>query len=158
MSSRVVEPLGARRSFPAGCAKGTDWQKGGFSLEQGFFELKVISSFAAAHNLREFRGKCENLHGHNWKVEVVLRGKSLASNGILVDFGEVKAEVRDILEEMDHKYLNELPFFITNNPSSENITRFLFEKLAAKFNAGDTRLYSVTAWESEEACATYIVE
>jgi 6-pyruvoyltetrahydropterin/6-carboxytetrahydropterin synthase len=158
MSSRVVEPWAPGGVFRPRRRKVNRQAKGGFFLEQGFFELKVISSFAAAHNLREFRGKCENLHGHNWKVEVVLRGKSLASNGILVDFGEVKAEVRAILEEMDHKYLNELPFFTTNNPSSENITRFLFEKLAVKFNAGDTRVYSVTAWESEEACATYIVE
>ncbi len=125
-------------------------------MEQGFFELKVISSFAAAHNLREFRGKCENLHGHNWKVEVVLRGKTLQRNGILVDFGEIKAEIRQTLEELDHRYLNELPFFSTNNPSSENIARYLFEKLSAKFNAGDNRMYSVTAWESEDACATYI--
>ncbi|MGC9195651.1 MAG: 6-carboxytetrahydropterin synthase QueD [Syntrophobacteraceae bacterium] len=126
-------------------------------MSQGFFELKVLCNFAAAHNLREFRGKCENLHGHNWKVEVVLRGKSLQSNGILVDFGEVKAEVRAVLEELDHRYLNELPYFTTNNPSSENITRFLFEKLADKLTKGDTRLYSVTAWESEDACATYTV-
>jgi 6-pyruvoyltetrahydropterin/6-carboxytetrahydropterin synthase len=126
-------------------------------LSQGFFELKVLSNFAAAHNLREFRGKCENLHGHNWKVEVVLRGKSLQHNGILVDFGEVKTKVRGVLEELDHRYLNELPFFAVNNPSSENITRFLFEKLSAMLNGGDTRVYSVTAWESEDACATYIV-
>jgi 6-pyruvoyltetrahydropterin/6-carboxytetrahydropterin synthase len=127
-------------------------------LEQGFFEIRVISYFAAAHNLREFRGKCENLHGHNWKVEVVLRGKSLEKNGILVDFGEVKAEVRGVLEEMDHKYLNEMEFFAANNPSSENICQFLFEKLSAKLDTGTRRLYSVTAWESEDACATYIVE
>ena len=127
-------------------------------MEQGIFELKVISSFAAAHNLREFRGKCENLHGHNWKVEVVLRGKSLETNGLLVDFGEIKAELRKTLEEMDHKYLNELPYFSTNNPSSENIARFLFEKLSAKFNTGARRLYSVTAWESDDACATYMIE
>ena len=127
-------------------------------MKQGFYELKVLSYFAAAHNLREFRGKCENLHGHNWKVEVVLRGKTLEKNGILVDFGEVKAEVRSALEEMDHRYLNELPFFAINNPSSENICRFLFEELSAKFDNGDRRLYSVTAWESEDACATYIVE
>lgn len=127
-------------------------------MEKGFFELKVISSFAAAHNLREFRGKCENLHGHNWKIEVVLRGRSLQSNGILVDFGEMKAEIREALEEMDHKYLNDLPFFSTNNPSSENIARFLYENLSAKLATGDRKLYSITAWESEDACATYIVE
>jgi 6-pyruvoyltetrahydropterin/6-carboxytetrahydropterin synthase len=125
-------------------------------LNQRLFEIKVISSFAAAHNLKDFRGKCENLHGHNWKVEVVLRGKSLESNGILVDFGEVKAATREALEEVDHKYLNELPFFSQNNPSSENVARFLFEKLSAKLNTGGRRLHSVSAWESADACATYM--
>ncbi len=125
-------------------------------LNQRLYEIKVISSFAAAHNLKDFHGKCENLHGHNWKVEVVLRGKSLESNGILVDFGEVKAATREALEEVDHKYLNELPFFSQNNPSSENLARFLFEKLSAKLNNGDRRLHSVSAWESADACATYM--
>ena len=120
------------------------------------FEAKVISSFAAAHNLVNFRGKCENLHGHNWKVEVVLRGTRLEENGILLDFGEIKKAVREILEELDHKYLNELPFFMRENPSSENIARFLFERLSEKLNTGDRRLYSVSAWESADACATYM--
>jgi 6-pyruvoyltetrahydropterin/6-carboxytetrahydropterin synthase len=125
-------------------------------LNQRLFEVKVISSFAAAHNLKDFRGKCENLHGHNWKVEVVLRGESLESNGILVDFGEVKAATREALEEVDHTYLNELPFFSQNNPSSENVARFLFEKLSAKLNTANRRLLSVSAWESTDACATYM--
>ena len=125
-------------------------------LNQKLFEIKVISSFAAAHNLKDFRGKCENLHGHNWKVEVVLRGNSLESNGILVDFGEVKAATREALEEVDHKYLNELPFFSKKNPSSENVARFLFEKLSVKLNTANRRLHSVSAWESADACATYM--
>lgn len=125
-------------------------------MSQRVYEIKIISSFAAAHNLRDFCGKCENLHGHNWKIEVVVRGKSLQENGILVDFSIVKKETREALEELDHKYLNELPFFLRNNPSSENIARFLFERLSAKLNSGDTRLHSVSAWESAEACATYV--
>ena len=125
-------------------------------MNQRLFEVKVISSFAAAHNLKDFRGKCENLHGHNWKVEVVLRGESLESNGILVDFGEVKAATREALEEVDHKYLNELLFFSQNNPTSENVARFLFEKLSVKLNTGSRRLLSVSAWESADACATYM--
>jgi len=125
-------------------------------LNQRLFELKVIGSFAAAHNLRDFRGKCENLHGHNWKVEVVLRGRSLQANGILVDFGEIKAAIREALDEVDHKYLNELPFFSQNNPSSENIARFLFERLSAELNTDTARLHSVSAWESADACATYM--
>lgn len=125
-------------------------------LSQRVFEVKVIGSFAAAHNLLDFRGKCENLHGHNWKIEVVLRGTRLENNGILVDFADVKGAVREALEEVDHKYLNELPFFKENNPSSENIARFLFERLSAKLNTDTRRLYSVTAWESADACATYM--
>jgi 6-pyruvoyltetrahydropterin/6-carboxytetrahydropterin synthase len=131
-------------------------RRGDFILSQKIFEVKIISSFAAAHNLKDFRGKCENLHGHNWKVEVVLRGKSLEENGILVDFGEVKSATREALEEVDHKYLNELPFFTQNNPSSENIARFLFDRLSARFNTENKWLYSVSAWESADACATYI--
>jgi len=125
-------------------------------LDQRLFEIKIISGFAAAHNLKNFRGKCENLHGHNWKIEVVLRGRSLEENGILVDFGEVKAETRAALEELDHKYLNELPFFLQNNPSSENIARFLFERLSEKLNTLKIRIHSVSAWESADACATYM--
>ncbi|MEN6437741.1 MAG: 6-carboxytetrahydropterin synthase QueD [Syntrophobacter sp.] len=125
-------------------------------MSKRIFEVKVISSFAAAHNLNNFRGKCENLHGHNWKVEVVLRGTRLEDNGILVDFGEVKQATREALEELDHKYLNELPFFGNCNPSSENIARFLFERLSEKLNSEDRWLYLVSAWESADACATYM--
>lgn len=125
-------------------------------MGQGLFELKIISSFSAAHNLRNFRGKCENLHGHNWKVEVVLRGKSLDGSGMLVDFGELKAATREALEEVDHKYLNELTLFSLDNPSSENIARFLFERLSAKLNTTNSWIHSVSAWESPDSCATYM--
>lgn len=120
------------------------------------YELKVISDFAAAHNLRNFRGKCENLHGHNWKIEVVMRGTELDESGVVVDFGEVKQVTRQLLSEIDHKYLNDLPYFSTHNPSSENIARYLFERLTERLNKGSRRIYSVTAWESGDACATYM--
>ena len=125
-------------------------------MGERLFELKITGSFSAAHNLKCFRGKCENLHGHNWKVEVVLRGKSLDGSGILVDFAEMKAATREALEEVDHKYLNELPFFLQNNPSSENIARFIFGRLSEKFNTENSWLHSVSAWESPDACATYM--
>jgi 6-pyruvoyltetrahydropterin/6-carboxytetrahydropterin synthase len=131
-------------------------RKGSLVLGQRIFEVRIGVSFAAAHKLKDFRGKCENLHGHNWKIEVVLRGKSLDGSGILVDFGEVKAAAREALEEVDHKYLNELPFFFQDNPSSENIARFLFERLSARFNNENSWLHSVSAWESPDACATYM--
>lgn len=122
------------------------------------YEIKIISDFAAAHNLRNFRGQCENLHGHNWTVEVVLRGHRLNESGILVDFAEVKKFTRDILAELDHNYLNDHPFFKEQNPSSENIARFLFERLAEKVNNGDRWMHRVTAWESTDACATFMYD
>ena len=123
-------------------------------MKEHLYEVKIITDFAAAHNLRNFRGKCENLHGHNWKVEVVLRGNRLDESGVLVDFAEVKRVTREILGEIDHQYLNDLPFFRENNPSSENIARYLFERLAEQLNSENRRLYSVSAWESADACAT----
>ena len=120
------------------------------------YEIKVVTGFAAAHNLRNFRGKCENLHGHNWKVEVVFRGTRLDEGGMLIDFGEVKQAAREVLADLDHHYLNEVDFFKEANPSSENIARYVFERLARKLDTGDRRLYSVSAWESQDACATYM--
>lgn len=120
------------------------------------YELKVISDFAAAHNLRNFRGKCEQLHGHNWKIEVVLRGTELDESGVVVDFGEIKQAVRLLLSEIDHKYLNDIPYFAIHNPSSENIARYLFERLGERLENGGRWIHSVTAWESAEACATYL--
>ncbi len=122
------------------------------------YEVKIISDFAAAHNLRNFRGKCENLHGHNWKVEVVLRGTELNESDVLIDFGEVKHAAREILSRVDHKYLNDIEFFQQRNPSSENICRYLFEQLAAQLNTDNLRVYSVSAWESADACATVMME
>lgn len=121
------------------------------------YELKIISDFAAAHNLRNFRGKCEQLHGHNWKIEVVVRGTGLDSTGIVVDFGEVKEATRRLLAEVDHKYLNDIPYFAVHNPSSENIARYLLERLGEELDDGNRWVHSVTAWESADACATCLV-
>jgi 6-pyruvoyltetrahydropterin/6-carboxytetrahydropterin synthase len=127
-------------------------------LKNAVYEVKIITDFSAAHNLRDFRGKCEHLHGHNWRVEVVMRGRQLDESGVLIDFREVKEAVRDILEALDHRYLNDLPFFREHNPSSENIVRYLFERLAQRLDDENRRLSSVSAWESADACATFICE
>ena len=120
------------------------------------YELKIITEFSAAHNLRNFRGKCEALHGHNWKVEVVVSGKELDNSGVVLDFAEVKAATSEVMSEIDHRYLNELPFFIEHNPSSENIARYIFERLQEKITDERVRVQRVTAWESQDACATYL--
>lgn len=127
---------------------------GGTILKKPLYEIKIITDFAAAHQLRNFRGKCENLHGHNWKVEVFIRGHHLDESGVLVDFGEVKQVTRSLLAELDHRYLNDLPFFRDRNPSSENIAHYLFELLSEHFNKEGRWLYRVSAWESADACAT----
>ena len=120
------------------------------------YELKITSEFAAAHQLREHGGNCENLHGHNWKVEVSVIGKELQENGLLVDFKDIKEATREALEELDHRFLNELPSFRDKNPSSENIARHLFQVLSRRMDPEKVRISKVTAWESDTACATYM--
>jgi 6-pyruvoyltetrahydropterin/6-carboxytetrahydropterin synthase len=123
--------------------------------ERELFEVRIICDFAAAHLLRNFRGKCEHLHGHNWKVEVVVRGYKLNESEILLDFGELKEAARKVVEELDHKFLNDLPAFKDRNPSSENIARYIYRRLSERFEGYDFWVHSVTAWESPNSCATY---
>jgi len=120
------------------------------------YELKIISQFSAAHSLRNFHGKCEDLHGHNWKVEIYVTSNELDQTELVMDFGEIKKHTAEVLSELDHKHLNEVEFFQTNNPSSENIARFIFNGLAPKINHGPVTLSRVSVWESETSCATYI--
>lgn len=119
------------------------------------YELKIITQFSAAHRLENFYGKCEALHGHNWKVEVFLVGAELDQAGLLMDFGVVKARTREALEEIDHKYLNELAAFRDQNPSSENLARYLFQRLGAILNRDGVRVRRVDVWESDTSCAAY---
>lgn len=119
------------------------------------FELKVLTHFAAAHQLTMVAKQCENLHGHNWKVEVVVSGEKLNDAGVVMDFGELKTHIRQIVEELDHKFLNDLPVF-NNAPSSENIAVYIAEKLQEKLSYSDVRVNRITTWESENAAATYM--
>ena len=122
------------------------------------FELKIITQFAAAHRLRNFQGKCEQLHGHNWKVEVYLRSAQLDSTGLVRDFGEIKTITHEVLNGLDHQYLNELAPFETDNPSSEHIARHLFHELSHRLNNDQAKVIKVSVWESDSACATYFGE
>jgi len=122
------------------------------------YELKIVTQFAAAHHLENFYGKCEALHGHNWKVEVFLAGERLDKAGLLVDFGVIKARTNALLEEIDHKYLNELEAFRKQNPSSENLARYLFERLSTDLIRDGVRVSRVNVWESDSSCASYFQE
>ena len=119
------------------------------------YEIKIMTQFSAAPRLENFYGKCEALHGHNWKVEVFLAGDKLDEAGLLQDFGAVKARTRDLLEEVDHKYLNELPAFAHQNPSSENLACYLYQRLAAALNRDGVKVSRVSVWESDTSCASY---
>ncbi len=121
------------------------------------YELKVITDFAAAHKLQMVGEKCENLHGHNWKVEAFIKGARLDEAGVLMDFGVLKKHLADIMDTIDHKFLNELPFFSNGcQPSSENIARYIAQQLEARIQSPGIRVDRVNAWESNNACATYI--
>lgn len=118
------------------------------------YRLKICTHFAAAHNLMHYQGDCENLHGHNWKVEVTVATGELDKAGLGVDFKILKRETHRVLDLLDHTYLNDLPFFKGISPSSENIARFVFEELGKVFNE-PVQVESVCIWESDHACATY---
>ena len=123
------------------------------------FELKVKSRFAGAHQLTMVGQKCENLHGHNWNVEVCVAGEMLNDAGVLADFGDIKKAVRQVVDgQLDHKFLNELEMFKETQPTSERIAVFIAQQVQAYLDAHITEdifVSSVMAWESDDACATY---
>ncbi|MBU1168293.1 MAG: 6-carboxytetrahydropterin synthase QueD [Proteobacteria bacterium] len=123
------------------------------------FELKVLTRFAAAHRLTMVAQQCENLHGHNWKVEVCVAGKTLDAGGVLMDFGIIKKHVRAVVERLDHTYLNELDFLGGKPPSSETIAVYIAEEVQKMFaDVSHLWVSQVHVWESDDSCATYIVE
>ncbi len=119
------------------------------------YRLTILTDFAAAHNLINYQGDCENLHGHNWKVEVRVKAIELNNAGLGVDFKILKKETKQLLELLDHKYLNDLPMFKGVSPSSEHISKYLFDELGKILNNDNVTIECVTVWESERACASY---
>jgi 6-pyruvoyltetrahydropterin/6-carboxytetrahydropterin synthase len=121
------------------------------------YEVSVDETFAAAHNLRNYHGKCEDLHGHNYKVRVVLAGEELDDTGLLYDFVQMKKAIQGVIRTLDHKYLNELAPFDTLNPSAENIARHIYDQTAKQLPkaANGAGIWSVTVWETETSAATY---
>ena len=121
------------------------------------FEIKLIRKFSAAHNLRNYRGKCEKLHGHNWKVETILAGECLDKSEMLFDFTEAKKLVDAVLSEFDHNYLNRHYPFDQLNPTSENIAKYIFESIQKKLKKIDRqiKIRKVTVWESDNQAASF---
>lgn len=119
------------------------------------YKLRVTSEFSSAHNLREYKGKCEALHGHNWKVEVVIAARNTNSQGLVVDFHEIKKMIKFVLEELDHTYLNQHDYFKKHNPTSENLAKYIFDEINAQMPSKKLRLQEVMVWESDQCSATY---
>lgn len=118
------------------------------------FELMVETDFAAAHSLREYHGKCENLHGHNWKVQIVLSAEKVNGLGMVIDFNDVKAMAREILEAFDHKNLNDLAYFKKDNPTTENLSRVLYSEFSRRLPK-EISVQKVSVWESDRCGGSY---
>ncbi|MDD4601188.1 hypothetical protein SDC9_06113 [bioreactor metagenome] len=121
------------------------------------FELTIIVDFEAAHFIQDYPGKCSRLHGHNWKVEVAVSGSKLNELGMLIDFHDLKAEVKQVIETLDHRYLNEIEPFNVCNPTAENIAKYIYEQLVNRpaFVDVAVRVLSVKVWESAHSAVTY---
>lgn len=122
----------------------------------GMFEVMIERNFSSAHQLRGYRGKCENLHGHNYKIEIYARGRELNNIGLLVDFVELKQAADEIVQFLDHRNINELPPFDEElNPSAENLARFILERVASHVGDERVEIYKVRCFETPTSVATY---
>jgi len=119
------------------------------------YEITIAKSFSAAHCLKEIGGRCEDLHGHNFKVEVTVAGGELNRQDLLIDFRDLKGWTMEILGELDHKYLNDLEFFKGVNPSSERVARHIYDRLQVRCRQSAVKVTRVTVWESENARVAY---
>ncbi|MBI1791966.1 MAG: 6-carboxytetrahydropterin synthase QueD [Acidobacteria bacterium] len=118
------------------------------------FEVSVEETFAAGHALRGYRGKCENVHGHNYRVEVAVVGDELNQIGLLVDFADLKKLIRAVVARLDHQFINDLEPFTVLNPSAENIARYFYQEITAGLDPG-VRIAQVKVWETDTTTATY---
>ena len=119
-------------------------------------EVSIEIEFSSAHALRGYRGKCENTHGHNYRVEVHVRGERLNDIGLLVDFRDLKEATRRVVDYLDHKNINELPpFDVELNPSAENMAMFFFYEVGRSVNDDRVKVYKVRVWETSSCSATY---
>ena len=123
------------------------------------FQVTVDETFSSGHALRGYKGKCENPHGHNYKVRIVFEGEGLDSIGLLYDFTDLKRILRDIIGGVDHRYLNDQAPFDTINPSAENLAKYFYDEMARQMKtpSGGARLVRVTIWETETTSASYWV-
>ncbi|HET7319780.1 MAG TPA: 6-carboxytetrahydropterin synthase QueD, partial [Nitrospirota bacterium] len=119
------------------------------------YELMVESKFSAAHQLRGYQGQCEKLHGHNWRVTVAVTAERLDEQGLAIDFHQLKKALREILDQLEHTFLNDIFPFTQINPSSENLAKWIYDNMMKKVNDDNIEVASVTVWESDTASASF---
>jgi 6-pyruvoyltetrahydropterin/6-carboxytetrahydropterin synthase len=123
------------------------------------FEVTVEQTFAAGHALREYKGKCENVHGHNYRVQVTVEGDRLNSIGLLVDFVDLKRVVRQVIERLDHQFINDLEPFTIVNPSADNLAKYFYDEVTNRLDLGrsdpPSRIAVVKIWETDTSIAVY---
>ena len=125
----------------------------------GTFEVMIERNFSSAHQLRGYRGKCENLHGHNYRIEIYARGRELDKTGLLVDFVELKAAADEVVNYLDHRNINELPPFDEElNPSAENLARYILERVSSRVGDERVQVYKVRCFETPTSVATYQID
>lgn len=125
-------------------------------MSKGTWRLKVKKDFSAAHQLRNYGGKCENMHGHNFGVEVEIEGDRLDSKvEILMDFKELKKELSEVLETLDHQHLNSIEYFEHRNPSSENIARYIYKEMQKRIETEHVKLVYASVSEKDSSVASY---
>src|SRR5580658_116084 len=141
---------------------GLKWVRGRIPLDRierkPMYEVTVEAGFSSGHYLRNYHGKCENPHGHNYKVQVTLAGKDLDNAGLLLDFKLLKQVMRPVIDRIDHQMLNDLEPFITMNPSAENIAKYFYDQTnreLAGMTAGRVRVKDCTIWETDTTTSTY---
>lgn len=122
------------------------------------FYITVEDKFSSAHQLREYKGKCENLHGHNWVVKITVKGKELDSAGMLLDFSILKKHLKEVLDYLDHQFINQLVPFDKINPSAENLCFYIYEKMRERILTENPKLIieRVDVWENEKSSAAYV--
>jgi 6-pyruvoyltetrahydropterin/6-carboxytetrahydropterin synthase len=120
------------------------------------FEVSIDYSFAAGHALRNYRGKCENIHGHNYKIRVTVAGETLDSTGLLIVFADLREAVKILAEHLDHRFLNDIPPFSQLNPSAENLAKYFSDELEPRIRGPrGLHIKEVTVWETDLTSATY---
>ena len=119
------------------------------------YQITIETHFSSAHRLRNYSGECERLHGHNWKVQISVASDILNDLGMVMDFKDIKSNVKPLIGKLDHQYLNEIPPFTEINPTTENISKYLFDEFSKLIDTDQIKVTKVEIWESTTSSASY---